>query len=61
LRIAGALIFEILRWRPWRTSWLIVGTKTLLLHVSDGGRSVPDAVRSSLRVTPVGDRAGTGC
>src|ERR1044072_3336989 len=31
LRIAGALIFEILRLRPWRTSWLIVGTKTLLL------------------------------
>src|SRR6185436_12987993 len=33
LRIAGALIFEILRLRPWRTSWLIVGTKTLLLEV----------------------------
>ena len=31
LRMAGALIFEILRLRPWRTSWLIVGTKTLLL------------------------------
>src|SRR6266581_3644144 len=31
LRMAGALIFEILRVRPWRTSWLIVGTKTLLL------------------------------
>src|SRR5438105_14325216 len=31
LRIAGALIFEILGFRPWRTSWLIVGTKTLLL------------------------------
>ena len=31
LRIAGALIFEILARRPWRTSWLIVGTKTLLL------------------------------
>src|SRR5512134_3926070 len=30
LRIAGALIFEILARRPWRTSWLIVGTKTLL-------------------------------
>src|SRR5215510_9523291 len=29
--MAGDLIFEILRCRPWRTSWLIVGTKTLLL------------------------------
>src|SRR5215211_6628164 len=29
LRIAGALIFAILGRRPWRTSWLIVGTKTL--------------------------------
>jgi hypothetical protein len=29
LRIAGALIFWILGLRPWRTSWLIVGTKTL--------------------------------
>src|SRR5690349_1470765 len=28
LRIAGALIFAILARRPWRTSWLIVGTKT---------------------------------
>jgi hypothetical protein len=33
LRMAGALIFETLRLRPWRTSWLIVGTKTLLLSV----------------------------
>ena len=31
LRMAGALIFEIFGVRPWRTSWLIVGTKTLLL------------------------------
>jgi hypothetical protein len=31
--MAGALIFEILRVRPCRTSWLIVGTKTLLLSV----------------------------
>src|SRR6188768_4033490 len=28
LRMAGALILEILRWRPWRTSWLIVGTNS---------------------------------
>src|SRR6185312_11599140 len=28
LRIAGALILPILARRPWRTSWLIVGTKT---------------------------------
>src|SRR4029077_11821185 len=43
LRMAGALIFEILRLRPWRTSWLIVGTKTLLLEVGQMvGRSVTD-------------------
>src|SRR4051812_2771225 len=43
LRMAGALIFEILRVRPWRTSWLIVGTKTLLLWSvrSDGGPGSP--------------------
>src|SRR4029079_11750983 len=34
LRIAGALIFLIEGLRPWRTSWLIVGTKTLLLGFS---------------------------
>ena len=34
LRIAGALIFAILARRPWRTSWLIVGTKTLLSCLS---------------------------
>src|SRR5262245_50828093 len=33
LRIAGALILVILVRRPLRTSWLIVGTKTLLLSV----------------------------
>jgi len=27
------LIFEILGWRPCRTSWLIVGTETLLLSL----------------------------
>jgi hypothetical protein len=31
--MAGALIFEILGWRPCRTSWLIVGTETLLLSL----------------------------
>jgi hypothetical protein len=31
--MAGALILEIFGVRPWRTSWLIVGTKTLLLSV----------------------------
>ena len=36
LRMAGALILRILRWRPWRTSWLIVGTKTLLLSLFGG-------------------------
>src|SRR5215470_963731 len=30
LRIAGALILAILALRPWRTSWLMVGTKTKL-------------------------------
>src|SRR6188474_2591865 len=48
LRMAGALIFEILRLRPWRTSWLIVGTKTLLLEV---GQMVDRSVT---------DRAGPG-
>jgi hypothetical protein len=33
LRIAGALIFLIAGLRPWRTSWLMVGTKTLLLSM----------------------------
>jgi hypothetical protein len=33
LRIAGALILEIFGWRPCRTSWLIVGTETLLLSL----------------------------
>src|ERR1035437_6237403 len=32
--MAGALIFEIFGWRPCRTSWLIVGTETLLLSLS---------------------------
>ena len=42
LRIAGALTFLILVWRPWRTSWLIVGTKTLLLSsVAVAGRRSP--------------------
>src|SRR4029450_12818608 len=36
LRMAGALTFFVLVWRPWRTSWLIVGTKTLLLLCHDG-------------------------
>src|SRR6478735_6809399 len=39
LRMAGALTFEILRLRPCRTSWLIVGTKTLLLSSDFGRRS----------------------
>src|SRR6185503_1520760 len=46
LRIAGALILAILARRPWRTSWLIVGTKTLLLG-SLPGWSAPD--RASAR------------
>src|ERR687898_3215823 len=37
-RIAGALILAILARRPWRTSWLIVGTKTLPLSVLMVGR-----------------------
>src|SRR6188474_435082 len=48
LRIAGALIFEILRLRPWRTSWLIVGTKTLLL--SRSGRWSAEADGAGLGV-----------
>src|SRR5215212_10541457 len=47
LRMAGALTFLILVWRPWRTSWLIVGTKTLLLSSGDdsGGRRSPASGR----------------
>src|SRR5215218_9036449 len=37
LRIAGALILAILARRPWRTSWLIVGTKTLLPNAGLAG------------------------
>jgi hypothetical protein len=39
LRIAGALILEIFGWRPCRTSWLIVGTETLLLSLTDAAWS----------------------
>jgi hypothetical protein len=38
LRIAGALTFEVFGFRPWRTSWLIVGTETLSLSRRSGGR-----------------------
>ena len=31
LRSAGALTFWIFGFRPWRTSWLMVGTETRLL------------------------------
>src|SRR5512146_256232 len=47
--MAGALIFLIAGWRPWRTSWLIVGTKTLLLFSRsdvDGGESSTGAGHS---------------
>jgi hypothetical protein len=48
LRIAGALIFVILARRPWRTSWLIVGTKTLLLSkVMVDRRAVEPRVRGA--------------
>src|SRR4051794_22169522 len=41
LRMAGALTFEIFGFRPWRTSWLMVGTETLPFRfvVSDLRRS----------------------
>src|SRR4029078_402531 len=38
LHVARALISETLARRPWRTSWLIVGTKTLPLSVYMVGR-----------------------
>src|SRR6185295_1370414 len=44
LRMAGALTLEILRLRPWRTSWLMVGTETRFLSgssVSGGGDRPP--------------------
>src|SRR6478736_5222958 len=63
LRIAGALILEILRWRPCRTSWLIVGTKTLLLSVGpDAVAVMADRWDRSLppSVAPVRAAGGTG-
>src|SRR6476661_8100179 len=46
LRMAGALILAILARRPWRTSWLIVGTKTLprLIHGRFGAVAVTAAL-----------------
>src|SRR6185369_3131798 len=59
LRIAGALIFWILGRRPCRTSWLIVGTKTLLLSV---GLSVAGGVEHRGSAWPGSTTpAGTGC
>src|SRR5436190_21479825 len=49
LRIAGALILEILARRPWRTSWLIVGTKTLLPFVRWPGRTRRRSPRDDVR------------
>jgi hypothetical protein len=45
--MAGALIFLIAGWRPWRTSWLIVGTKTLLLTVDVARVSTAFAVNGA--------------
>src|SRR4030042_3408476 len=51
LRMAGALTFEIFGWRPCRTSWLIVGTETLLLSsmvaavVDAASRAIPGRMR----------------
>src|SRR6478735_7934032 len=62
LRMAGALILEILRLRPWRTSWLIVGTKTLLLSMSvrSDGRWRPAGLGSSSAFRRVTDRSLDG-
>src|SRR6185369_5365134 len=58
LRMAGALILAILARRPWRTSWLIVGTKTeprLLMMVNrwrggeHRGRCMPGSVGPAAR------------
>ena len=61
LRMAGALIFEILRLRPWRTSWLIVGTKTLLLSVGrwSSGRSATGPVWRRRRHVSASDGPGS--
>jgi hypothetical protein len=61
LRIAGALILLIFGWRPWRTSWLIVGTETLLLSflavgVDDGF----PAILTSTRAVEAGLVPGSG-
>src|SRR4051812_18319235 len=60
LRMAGALTFLVLVWRPWRTSWLIVGTKTLLLLCRDGAVGPDRGDRSSRHDTPLGGPVGTG-
>src|SRR6266545_7642471 len=57
LRIAGALIFLIAGLRLWRTSWLIVGTKTLLLSLGQVSMaSAVDGDRSLGVVCPGCDR-----
>ena len=56
LRRAGALTFSIFGFRPWRTSWLMVGTETRLLSLSvtsGGGRSGG----STRAGGPAGDRS----
>ena len=57
LRMAGALTFAIFGFRPWRTSWLIVGTETLPFRsvVSGLRRSAGPGLRP--RRTPGGDRS----
>src|SRR5918994_3705712 len=52
LRIAGALILAILARRPWRTSWLIVGTKTLPRCLHGWAPVETDAGRSSAGSDP---------
>src|SRR6185436_3654073 len=60
--MAGALTFLVAGLRPWRTSWLMVGTKTLLLSrfaTEVGGRlGLRPAV--SRRHSPLGKRRETG-
>src|SRR5918996_4409702 len=59
--MAGALTFLVLVWRPCRTSWLIVGTKTLLLLCQYGAVGTDRGGRSSVADRPAGRSGRDRC
>src|SRR3954449_1520139 len=56
LRSAGALTFSIFGFRPWRTSWLMVGTETRLLSLA-GHRLRARPLDPPAAGGPAGDRS----